>query len=137
MAVSTPQGSTVTFSSQGITLLLTSINVAGEEINVVDVTDLATTSTRKKIFGKLKDSGTVELEYNIDPDSNVRPVSGTTETMTITLPTGLTTAASLAGTGAVTSIDAVDGSGGDENPLSGSLTFTWDGFTGPTWTNAS
>ena len=87
-------------------------------------------------FGTLTNPGALTLRIQWDPDDI--PPLGTVETGTLTWPTpaGGATGATLIGTGAITS-RSFDGSGGDEEEVTGEIVFTFDGDTGPTFASST
>lgn len=131
-----PQGATFALGTSSWTSGLLGIALDGQEIPVKDVTNLATTGFREKKFGTLTDPGALQIRFQLDPD-NIPPL-GTVETGTLTWPTpaGGSSGATLAGTGAITAF-SFDGNGGDEEEATGELTFTFNGDTGPTFTDAT
>lgn len=132
----TAQGATFALSSSSWASGILGIALDGQEIPVKDVTNLATTGFRQMKFGSLTNPGTLQLRFQFNPDEP--PPLGTVETGTLTWPlaAGGTTAANLAGTGAITAW-SFDANGGDEEEVTGELTFTFNGDTGPTFTDAT
>ena len=125
-------GTTIVFGTSAFEAHLLSVNGTDITRAVVDSTHMGTTGERTKIFGDLFDPGSVECEIALDPDAQP-PIGAAVETITITfpIPTGMATGANIAGTGACTAW-----SWGDplEDKMTATMTVTWDGETGPTWT---
>ena len=126
MATGSGTGATVVFSS-GSTYSgqVISFNIDGEEVPVIDMTHLGTTSYREKKFGTLVEPPQVTLEINFDPASP--PPVGVSATCTITFPDTHT----FAGTGAFISRSF---SNPLEDKMTASVVFQYDGQTGPTFT---
>lgn len=100
--------------------------------------ELALNADALWIPGKILKWEPWEIRYEFNPD-DIPPITAVAETLTITcqLPAGQLTAATLAGTGFVVSYsppEFEDIAEGEDSVLIGSLTWRWDGTTGPTWT---
>lgn len=130
-------GATFTMGTQAITLLITSITVGEEKIDMLDVSTLASTGFMEKVASDLKDAGEATVEFLWKTSTDKPAVGAAAETFTITWPqqAGDTAAATLAGTGVGTSLKYPDLKPGEIQK--GSYTFTWDGDTGPTYTEAT
>lgn len=133
----TGAGVTLALGTSGWTLNVISISVAGQTLDMLDDSDLATTGHMEKLAADLTDAGsfTASCRFNQSGDIPVPVTTAETATITFGLLSGEMTAATLAGTGNVTA-------GGDINIaqneiMNTSLTFTWDGRTGPTFTSGS
>ena len=99
-------GTTIVFATSSFTAELLSVSSSGLTREAYDTTDMSTTGSMTKAPKKLIDQGSVEIEFAFDPDAQP-PISGPTETITITfpLPDGQTTAATLVGSGFITGFD--------------------------------
>ena len=113
-------GTTAVFGTSSFAMNVT--NVSGGDMTraVIDSTHMGTTGERTKIFGDLFDPGSIELELALDPEDQPP----------ITFPS----TATLAGTGATT---AWSWNSPLEDKMTATMTFTWDGETGPTWTTGA
>jgi hypothetical protein len=98
-----------------------------EQVERIDVTDFGSTGTRKYIFQSLSTLGGVELTFIWE---GVKPPLKTDDTLTITFPGNGT----LAGTGQVTAYNPEAGDTEESGAQMATLTFMWDGQTGPTVT---
>jgi hypothetical protein len=85
---------------------ITSIKINGEEIKVIDTTHLGTTGTMTAMLGDLKSRVTIEVEADYNP--SLTYPTGVSETWTWTgpIPSGGTTGATIAFTGALVSHSA-------------------------------
>lgn len=129
-------GTTVAWgTSTTFTAKVTGIQLGNESVPVIDVTNMSTTAYREKMKGDLKEplQVTVEIDYN---PSLTYPLASAAETVTITLPipAGGTTGATIAGTAFMSSWDATVPL---EEKMTGTYVIQFDGFTGPTYTAAS
>lgn len=97
-------GTTIVFGTSAWAGEVTGISATGVTREDYDTTTLATTGARTKSPKKLVDAGGLDITHKFDPDSQP-PISGVTETITITFPTppGGSTGATLIGSGFVTS----------------------------------
>jgi len=118
-------GTTITFGTSGLTAEVLNINISGEEVPVIDVTNMGTTGYREKIFGDLAEPPMMEVEALFD-STDIPDLTAAVETVTLTLPNSDT----LAGTAKIVQR-------GMTIPLEDRMvvTFTvqFDGQTGPTW----
>lgn len=130
-------GTTITFgtSSYACEIMDEGLDIDGEEVPVVDVSHMTTTGYRKKLFGKLVEPPQITVNINWDPDTPP-PITAAAETITITfpLPAGMSTPATIAGTGKIISRSA---SVPLEDKMTGTFVVQFDGQTGPTFTAAS
>jgi len=96
-AVAIGTGTTVTFGTSSYPCNIRSISHSGLSRAAVSSTHLGTTVAMTKILGKLYDPGTIELEIFHSPN-DPPPLTAVAETVTITtpIPTGGTTAATVA-----------------------------------------
>ena len=127
-------GNGTTFSLSTTTFTADVISIDGNEptIEALDKSHLGTTGNMSKCPGDLIDQGSVTIEFFFDPDEI--PAIGVVETGTITfpVPAGKATGAILAGTGFITSFKW--GPAENNTLMRGTLTFEYDGETGPAWT---
>ena len=127
-------GATVTFGTTSYPADPISISISGEKVPIVDVSTLGSTTFKEHEFGDLKETPELEMEVLFDPDEP--PPVGTTETVTVTfpVPSGGSTGATYAGTGAIIGFDI-------EIPLEDKIVATvvvkFDGGTGPTFTDST
>ena len=133
----TGNGVTLALGTSGWTLNVVSISVAGQTLEMLDDSDLATTGYTEKLAADLIDAGsfTAVCRLNQSADKPIPTTTAETATITFGLLSGEMTAATLSGTGNVTG-------GGDVNIanneiMNTNLVFTWDGRTGPTFTSGS
>ena len=137
MAVDTGHGATAAFSSSTgyDNYLFTTIGLGGSTIPTIDTTHLGTTGFRTYIPGDLKDTNEISFGFRFDPEDQsaaTLPV-GTVQTLTITWPNsgGLATEATLTGTGFVTDYQFPELT--TDTVQDGTMTFKFDGTTGPTF----
>jgi len=130
------QGATFGLSASSWASGVLGIGLDGQEIPVKDVTNLGATTFRQMKFGTLTNPGVLTLRIQFDPDDI--PPLGVVETGTLTWPTpaGGSSGATLIGTGSITSRN-FDGNSGDEEEVTGEITFTFDGNTGPTFSSST
>lgn len=135
-AKDTGHGASITFSG-GFAADIKMIEPPEFSIPALDITHLGTTgSYMQKVAGDLQDLSEVEFDFFFNPQT--RPtIGGTAQTITITfpVPSGLTTGATLAGTGFLTKWKPQGLKTNEMMMAKGSIQF--DGVTGPTWTSAS
>ena len=134
----TGNGTTIVFSSTGFTALFTEIAAGDQTLDMLEDHHLNTTSGKKtKMPSDLTDEGELTGTYYWDQSFGTFPSCGTTETCTETFPlkSGESTNATLAGTGAITKRGGPTSQNG--TLMTGTLTFTWDAKTGPTYTAGS
>lgn len=136
MAIDTGHGASITFSSTGGTWLCRQISGPRVTLPIVNASYLGTATDEEKLPGDLNDWGPVTLEI-LYQGSQGLPARGVVQTITITHPlaTGNTTPANLAGTGFITEVEFPNF---QTNTMQmGTIVFTFDGYTGPTYTAAS
>lgn len=105
--VDTGTGTTlVATTSSTFTPRIRSIKMNGEEIKVIDTSHLGTTGTMTAMMGDLKSR--IKLDVEADYNPSLTYPTGVSETWTLTLPipAGGTTGATIAFTGALTVHDA-------------------------------
>jgi len=105
MTVRTGTGCTLAMGTTDYDVEILGISQSGTTVPVIDTTNLATTGARSKIMGDLKDWGTMEVEFHLDPDKldTLKTAMGVAQTMTLTFKTvtGETVGSTYAGSGAV------------------------------------
>ena len=134
-AVDVGTGATIAFATSSIAVNMTSLSLGEHTIPIVDTTHLGSTGFRTMMGGDLKTPGEVTCEFIWDNEAGPA-VTATAETVTITFPTAVantTSAATYIGTGIVSTV--VYPTLGIDELQTGSLTVTWNGGTGPTYTN--
>ena len=123
-------GTTIVFGTSGFTAEILSLGSGGVSRDSYDTTDMATTGSMTKSPKKLVDEGTIDIEFAFDPNLQP-PISGPTETVTITfpVPAGGSTGATLIGSGFITDFSW---SAELEERMTASATLTWADT--PAWT---
>jgi hypothetical protein len=96
-------GATVTFGTSGLAYHILSASHGGISRASVPTSHLGTTGGMTFIPGDLYDPGTLDIEYLLRPDDDALgteiPINLAAETITLTFPTRLGTAANVAGSG--------------------------------------
>jgi hypothetical protein len=135
MAIDTGNGATLTRS--GFVVSVVSISIGNQTVGTIDTSLLADTGFMTKISEDLVDAGTVTVEYQFDSATagNFPTVGGDAVSTVVTFPNNGTTAANLTGTAIITDFKAPDLNNNELQLCS--VTFTWDGETGPTFTAES
>jgi hypothetical protein len=134
MAIEVGAGTTLAFSGGGSTwsgaAKIRSIAGLADTAEVFDITDLsvANNAYNLKAFAQTIDHGPIEIEYFWDPTVAQPPIN-TTFTLTITWDTGLT----LIGSGRI--VSRTGGQSVSNEIRMGTITFQFDGSTGPTYDN--
>lgn len=129
LSVYTGNGTTVTGNGLGGWAgKVISIGEFSESIDEIDVNYLGTTGHDNYIPGDLTHHSPVSMTVQFDPEDT--PTLGSVNTITITFAGGAT----IAGTGFVTA-HGWNNIANNER-IEGTLTFRWDGDTGPTYTAA-
>lgn len=139
MAVDTGNGTTCALTTgSAFVPLITSIDVGEQTLGEIDASHLGTTGYMEKVKQDLIDAGSVTINFladSTDSDKFAPPIgAAAADTLTITLPEQVdaNNAATIAGTGFISSWKPPEFV---NNELQrGSFTFTWDGYTGPTFT---
>ena len=132
MAGFTGQGTTVAFTTAGSVSCVRSITLPTWSMDSIDASCLSDTGFMKKIAADLVDAGTVQLTVVFEPVDTPYSPDGTQDTVTVTLPSAGSTGGILAGTGFISecTLPSVEIGG----LLEQTITFTFDGETGPTYT---
>jgi len=132
MAGFTGQGTTVAFTAAGSVSCVRSITLPTWSMESIDASCLSDTGFMKKIAADLVDAGTVQLTVVFEPTDEPYAPDGTQDTVTVTLPTAGATSGILTGTGFISecTLPSVEIGG----LLEQTVTFTFDGETGPTFT---
>ena len=130
----TGQGTTVTLTTGGEVACVRSITLPTWSMDAIDASCISDTGFAKKIAGDLTDAGTVQITSVLPLGAGMAAPDGEQDTITITLPgTGTDGAggASLTGTGFVSEVTGPNVEIG--GLLEQTITFTFDGMTGPTF----
>lgn len=113
-----------TFSA-GFSAAYETIEMIEQTVDQINASHLATTDFEEFIAGDLKMPGGFKITFQAVP--NTYPVLRTTQTGTVTTPSGKT----MSGTGFVTSFKPPTFQ--NNTKLLGECTFMFDGYTGPTF----
>lgn len=126
----TGQGTTVSLS--GGSACVRSLTLPTWSMDSIDASCLSDTGYMKKIAADLVDAGTVQVTSVFGLEGTPVVPDGTEETITITLPSAGTTGGILTGSGFISecTLPSIEIGG----LLEQTITFTFDGVTGPTWT---
>ena len=128
----TGQGTTVTLTTAGAVACVRSITLPTWSMESIDASCLSDTGYGKKIAGDLVDAGTVQITAVLEVGSGLESPTGDQDTITIQLPTdGETAGAALTGTGFISEVTGPSIEIG--SLLEKTITFTFDGMTGPTF----
>ncbi len=132
----TGHGATITFGTSGFTADFRVIGEHQEAGGKIDITHLGSGDTNQYLPQDTIDPGEIELELIFDSAATLPPLH-TPETITITLPTpdGLTTPATLIGTGF--GIDRTKPAAKTNELSMAKYKIAFDGLTGPDWTPAA
>ena len=127
-------GATLTLSGDTTSYVIVSITPGGQSIEPLDVSHLGSSGDKEYIPGELKETpeGSAEVLFNADDGL---PTVGSTHTITVTFPLvpgGATTAATLAGTGFITSVEYPELV--SDTVQRATINWKLDGGTGPTFT---
>lgn len=134
-AVDIGTGASVVFGTSSLALNFTSISMGEETIQMIDTTHLGTTGFMTKMGADLKEAGEWTLEFQWDNENGPVPTA-VAETVTVTFPqstSNATSAATYAATGVISGVTQPTLTVGELQ--TGTLTFTPDGATGPTYTD--
>lgn len=135
----TGNGATVTFATSSLALAADAqtIDIGEETIELLDVSKLSTTGYMERVASDLKDPPEVTLTVLFNTEDAAPTVGGAPETITVTFPlrTGQSAAATLAGTGVITSFKLPNLANGQVQQAQ--VKFKYDGDTGPTFTAAT
>ena len=128
----TGQGTIVAFTTAGAVTCARSITLPEWSLETIDVSCLSDTGFMKKLAADLVDGGEVQVELLMGLEDDIIAPSTSADTITVTLPTAGASSSILTGTGYITgaSLPSIE----IGNVLSQSVTFTFDGQTGPAWT---
>ncbi len=138
MAIDTQHGVVLTAVPGSWTGNLEDVTLHTETIEVVDTSHHGDSAFMTKLAGDLKDAGEVSLVVQFEGDTAL-PAAGTTGTLTLTdaTATGETTPANWSGTAIVTSVDHGTRNKNSNELKKATITLTWDGETGPSFTAAT
>ena len=130
----TGSGATVSFATASVSGCIRSIALNEITMEMVDVTCLSETDFMTKIAAIVKDPGEVQLTAVFDGTCPLP--SEVQDTITVTIPagdgSGTYSTVVISGTGCVTSVGYPTSEIGSAQEIS--VTFTFDGDTGPTYT---
>lgn len=129
-------GATATFGTSGFSFAIESISFGQKTREKIEKSHLGTTGEKEYTFNDLQDAADVTFRYQFDATAGVVNTNATPETVTVTWPihtSGNTTNATYAGTGAITAVTPPTLENGVLQTAE--LTVTWDGNTGPAFTN--
>ena len=130
-------GNAATFTLSGFTVDIVSIAAGTRTLGTGDRSLLSHTGFMRKFLHDLTDAGSVTIEFEKDAADGSPTIGGAASSGVITYPTqaGESTPANITGTGWITSYTPPTFR---NNELQmGSVTFTYDGETGPTETASS
>lgn len=132
MAGTTGQGTSVAFTTAGSVACVRSVTLPTWSMETIDSSCLSDTGFGKKIVSDLVDAGTVQITAVMELDDAPFTPDGVQDTITITFPTAGVTAGSLTGTGYISecTLPSIEIGG----LLEQTITFVFDGETGPTYT---
>lgn len=134
----TGQGASITLSTSALTYKWRKIGKVDNTREKVEDTDLSNATYKSYLPGDLAEPGEFEVEFCFNPVATLPSPVAVAETVTITgpIPVGGTSAASLTGTGFITSITRSPEF--TTNGLQiGTMKIAFDGKTGPTNTAAA
>jgi hypothetical protein len=133
MAGQTGQGSTVAFTTAGAVGCARSMTLPNWTMEAVDASCLETVGFMAKVGADLVDGGEIEIVVLFEIDDVPFAPSAVIDTITVTIPSKTGgTAATLSGTGFISSVGLP--SLATSELMEQTVTFTFDGQTGPTWT---
>jgi hypothetical protein len=126
----TGTGTTIAFGTTGFTGHMLSFSPSGRERGEYETTHMGTTGSKTWAPMKLIDEGSLDIEFNFDPDEKP-PMDQPSETITITfpIPAGGSTGATMVGSGFLT---GDSWSSELEEKMVGGATLRWAGPV--TWT---
>lgn len=132
----TGQGATLTFATSSLSLLIASIKMGEESIDMLPVNLLASTGFEKLKASDLKKVGEITVMCVHNTTLDLPTIGGAPETMTISSPlrTGEATAANYAGTGVFKARKLPDMELGAIQMFE--FKIQYDGDTGPAYTKA-
>ena len=145
MAKNVGNGAVLTFSTSSVAVAVTKITTGRWSRSRIDCSGLEDEGSRKYLPGTLYDHEEITIEGFWDAEEDL-PLAldatsayhefPTAETATITWPlgSGEGTAATLVGSGFITGVTFPEFE--DDVLQAGSMTFSWDGETGPKYTAA-
>ena len=130
-------GNGATFTRSGTTVDIVAIVIGDQRIDLLDVSLLSTTGFMEKIAADLADAGEFTIEYLYDAADAAQSLGGAAVSSVITWPlqSGESTAANITGTAILIGNKYPDFRNNEVQ--NASLTYGWDGVTGPTLTVSS
>ena len=132
MAGTTGQGTSVAFTTAGSVACVRSVTLPTWSMETIDSSCLSDTGFGKKIVGDLVDAGSVQITAVMELTDAPFTPDGENDTITITFPNAGNTAGTLTGTGFISecTLPSIEIGG----LLEQTITFVFDGETGPTYT---
>ena len=133
----TGHGATLTLSVSSGSYKIRKITGLKATIPVVNISHLGTSGQQETMPGDLEELDELQVDVVFEAVTGL-PATGAAETATVTFPlqaTGATVAATLAGSGFITSRKFPDLESNTE--MMGAITIKYDGVTGPAYTAAS
>ena len=130
----TGQGTTVSMTGGGSTACVRSVTLPTWSMESIDASCLSDEGFMKKIAADLCDAGSVQVTSVFPVDGSASEPSGDEDTITITLPAVSSTGTGgiLTGTGFISEVTLPSIEIG--GLLEQTITFTFDGVTGPAFT---
>ncbi len=127
----TGQGATVSLTGGGGGCLK-SIQLPTMSIEAIDASCLSDTGFAKKVANDLTDAGSVQMTFFIPPGGNMSAPDASQQTLTVTMPAGPNgqAGATITGDGFISEVSGP--SIGVGEIVEQTITFTFDGTTGPT-----
>ena len=132
MAGTTGQGTSVAFTTAGSVACVRSVTLPAWSMETIDSSCLSDTGFGKKIVSDLVDAGSVQITAVMELTDDPFTPDGVNDTITITFPNAGATAGTLTGTGFISecTLPSIEIGG----LLEQTITFVFDGETGPTYT---
>lgn len=132
MAGTTGQGTSVAFTTAGSVACVRSVTLPTWSMETIDSSCLSDTGFGKKIVSDLVDAGSVQITAVMELTDDPFTPDGVNDTITITFPNAGATAGTLTGTGFISecTLPSIEIGG----LLEQTITFVFDGETGPTYT---
>ena len=132
MAGTTGQGTSVAFTTAGSVACVRSVTLPTWSMETIDSSCLSDTGFGKKIVSDLVDAGSVQIPAVMELTDDPFTPDGVNDTITITFPNAGATAGTLTGTGFISecTLPSIEIGG----LLEQTITFVFDGETGPTYT---
>lgn len=132
-----PVGTTVAWGTSSFTAVAKNVSIDGVEVGDIPITNYASTAYKRYAPHPLIEPPEVTVSIDWDTAQLLPPI-GTEETITITfpVPSGLSTAGSLAGTAYTKGQDVELGDADGDDPMTAEILIKYTGGT-VTWTDAA